>query len=88
MFVRFLFSSVLLSAAASVTFAAPQSEVQQLSGLSLAQLSRVEVTSVTKHPQSLGTAAASVYVITHDEILRGRTYDSRGTAARPESSGQ
>jgi len=70
MFVRFLFSSVLLSAAASVTFAAPQSEVQQLSGLSLAQLSRVEVTSVTKHPQSLGTAAASVYVITHDEILR------------------
>ncbi|MBV8495720.1 MAG: TonB-dependent receptor [Gammaproteobacteria bacterium] len=61
---------MLLFAATSTAFADPESAVKQLSGLSLAQLSHVEVTSVLKRAQTLGTAPASVYVITRDEIVR------------------
>lgn len=41
-----------------------------LSQLSLSQLSNLEVTSVSKTPESLNQAAASIYVITHERILR------------------
>jgi iron complex outermembrane receptor protein len=40
-----------------------------LSRMSLEQLAKVQVTSVSKSSQSLSTAPASIYVITHDEIV-------------------
>ncbi len=42
----------------------------QLSRMSLEELGKVEVTSVSKAPQGLNTAPASIYVITHEEIVR------------------
>ncbi|HEY6124808.1 MAG TPA: TonB-dependent receptor plug domain-containing protein, partial [Steroidobacteraceae bacterium] len=42
----------------------------ELSRMSLEQLSNVEVTSVSKSAQTLSSAAASIYVITREEILR------------------
>jgi len=42
----------------------------ELSRMSLEQLSKVEVTSVSRAAQSLSGAAASIYVITREEILR------------------
>ena len=42
----------------------------ELSRMSLEQLANVEVTSVSKSAQSLSSAAASIYVITREEILR------------------
>jgi len=45
-------------------------QVQELSRLSLEELTKVEVTSVSKAPQLLNTAAAAIYVITREEILR------------------
>jgi iron complex outermembrane receptor protein len=44
--------------------------VRELSRMSLEQLANVEVTSVSKAAQSLSTAPASIYVITHEEIQR------------------
>src|SRR5688572_33450225 len=44
--------------------------ITQLSRMSLEELAKVEVTSVSKAAQSLSSAAASIYVITHDEIVR------------------
>jgi len=45
-------------------------EVQSLVGMSLTQLSNVQVTSVSKVAEPLSTADASIYVISHDDILR------------------
>ena len=42
----------------------------ELSRMSLEQLSKVEVTSVSKSAQPLAKAPASIYVITREEILR------------------
>jgi iron complex outermembrane receptor protein len=44
--------------------------LSQLSRMSLQELARVEVTSVSKAAQSLSSAPASIYVITHEEIER------------------
>lgn len=44
-----------------------QADVQQMS---IEQLANVEITSVSKAPQSLSTAAASAYVISHDDVIR------------------
>ena len=41
-----------------------------LSKLSIEELGNVEVTSVSKRPEAIGQAAAAVYVITHDDIVR------------------
>lgn len=43
---------------------------QDLTGLSLEQLAEIEVTSVSRRPESLSQAAAAVYVITRDDIRR------------------
>ena len=42
----------------------------ELSRMSLEELAKVEVTSVSKSAQSLSSAPASIYVITREEILR------------------
>ncbi|HWA00080.1 MAG TPA: TonB-dependent receptor [Caulobacterales bacterium] len=49
---------------------APPNGVEDLRGLSIEQLSQLQVTSVSKAPQGLNTAAAAVFVITHDDIVR------------------
>jgi iron complex outermembrane receptor protein len=44
--------------------------LRELGDLSLEELSQVEITSVSKHPEPLSQAAAAVYVITGDDIRR------------------
>ena len=44
--------------------------VESLADLSLEALSQVEVTSVSKGAEALNQAPASIYVISHDDILR------------------
>jgi len=44
--------------------------VEELGNLSIEQLGEIQVTSVSKSPQSLSDAPAAVYVITHDDIMR------------------
>lgn len=44
--------------------------VEHLAGMSLEDLSRLQVTSVSKTPEPMQTAPASIYVITRDDILR------------------
>jgi iron complex outermembrane receptor protein len=56
---------MLLSGVARAT-----DSVESLADLSLQQLSNLEVTSVSKSPELLRQAPASIYVITHDEIAR------------------
>jgi len=41
-----------------------------LPSLSIEQLANVEITSVSKTPQVLSSAAAAVYVISHDDVIR------------------
>lgn len=41
-----------------------------LEALSIEQLANVEITSVSKSPQSLSSAAAAIYVINHDDVVR------------------
>src|SRR3954469_9674938 len=43
---------------------------EDVEGLSIEQLANVEITSVSKTPQSLSTAATAVYVISHDDVVR------------------
>ena len=40
------------------------------SGLSLEELADIEITSVSKRPEPLSSAAASIYVITREDIRR------------------
>jgi iron complex outermembrane recepter protein len=71
---------VCLALAAALSFAAGCSPahadaltsgpVEKLSGMSLQQLSNLEVTSVAKAPQALSEAPAAIYVITRDQIVR------------------
>lgn len=46
------------------------SSTEELKKLSVDQLMNVEVTSVSKTAQPLGDAAAAIYVITHEDIVR------------------
>lgn len=52
--------------------------VDQLSRLSIDQLANLQVTSVEKRPEAVSAAAAAIYVITHDDIVRS------GAATLPE----
>jgi iron complex outermembrane recepter protein len=47
-----------------------ETSVAQLGGLSLEDLANIEVSSVSKSLEPLSDAAASIYVITHDDIIR------------------
>ncbi|MBI1182186.1 MAG: TonB-dependent receptor plug domain-containing protein [Alphaproteobacteria bacterium] len=44
--------------------------VESLQQLSIEDLSNLEITSVSKWPQSVARAPAAIYVISHDEIVR------------------
>lgn len=62
-------------------FAGPASSqtLRELSGLSLEELSQVEITSVSKRAEPLSQAPAAVYVITADDIRRS------GATSLPEA---
>jgi iron complex outermembrane receptor protein len=62
-----LLAGWLLAGAAQ---AATANSVEGLGELSLAELSQLEVTSVSKSPEPLQNAPAAIYVITHDDIAR------------------
>ncbi len=61
---------LVLLGAAPPCAADADSSVESLANYSLEQLSQVEVTSVSKTTEPLRAAPASIYVISHDEILR------------------
>ena len=49
---------------------AQELSVADISSLSIEQLADVQITSVSKNAEPLSDAAAAVYVITHDDIMR------------------
>ncbi len=66
-----IIAGVLLFLAAGPAFALDaQDAVERLSRLSLEELGNVEVTSVSKAAQPLQSAAASIFLITRDDIRR------------------
>jgi iron complex outermembrane receptor protein len=68
---------ILLAACAAAAAQSPS--IQELTEFSLEQLARIEVTSVSKKPQPLGEAPASIFVITADDIRRS------GATSLPEA---
>lgn len=68
---RFLELAMVVGLAASPAWGDVLSaSSDDLSGLSLQDLANLQVTSVSKAPESLQRASASVYVITHDDMMR------------------
>lgn len=63
-------ASIAALAASCATAATLQTAAVDLADLTLEQLGQVVVTTVSRRPQAVGTAAASVYVITRDDIRR------------------
>ena len=63
-------AGICAAAPAAAQLVASNDPVNQLSRMSLEELANVEVTSVSKQSQSLSSAPASIYVITHEEIVR------------------
>src|SRR4051812_17571596 len=65
---------VLWLAIASPAFAAgpsdPPDSTQTLKGLSIEELSKIDVTSVSKHAEAISEAAAAISVITAEDIRR------------------
>src|SRR5438105_15366007 len=62
---------VLFSIAVSLALpAGAEQRSGSLADLSLEQLSKIQVTSVSRRRESLANAAASIYVITADDIRR------------------
>jgi iron complex outermembrane receptor protein len=82
-FVRFSVPLVggLLSASLAIAAGADVQSLPQadLSDLSLEQLSNIEVTSVSKRPESIAEAPSSIYVITASDIRRS------GAGSLPEA---
>jgi iron complex outermembrane receptor protein len=68
-FIAAAFAAGALPAAAQLV-ADASDPLTELRRMSLEQLSKVEVTSVSRSAQSLSSAPASIYVITREEILR------------------
>ncbi len=68
-----------LMAAAGTGMAGMQMAAVDLADLSLEQLGNVVVTSVSRRPESVGSAPASVYVVTREDIRRS------GVTSLPEA---
>src|SRR5882762_7327687 len=68
--VRVLASVLLLACGTDFPSAAAEPDASSLADLSLEELSNVEITSVSKRAERLSDAAASVFVITADDIRR------------------
>ena len=69
----------LTIAAAGGAAAGMQTAAADLADLTLEQLGNVVVTSVSRRPQPIGRAAASIYVISHEDIRRS------GVTSLPEA---
>jgi iron complex outermembrane receptor protein len=68
---RTLAGGLAVAAAFNVpSYADDAPNIAELANLSIEQLGDVEITSVSKTAQPLSDAAAAVYVITHDDIMR------------------
>jgi iron complex outermembrane recepter protein len=65
----FAAAGAVIASSRGVLAAMPAS-VDDLANLSIEQLGNVEITSVSKSGEALGDAAAAIYVITHDDIVR------------------
>jgi len=67
-----LTAAIVCAGGAPLSVALPieSDSADDLTRLSLSDLANVEVTSVSKSSQSLQRAAASIFVITHDDIQR------------------
>jgi iron complex outermembrane receptor protein len=63
-------AAVLAAVAVQQISPAQAQSVEQLRNLSIEDLANVEVTSVSKTSERLSDAAAAVYVISHDDIIR------------------
>jgi iron complex outermembrane receptor protein len=73
-----IFSVAALLSSASMAVAAEEVDLKGMLSLSLAELSEIEVTSVSKKAEKETEAAAAIYVITQDDIKRS------GATAIPE----
>lgn len=62
--------AVLLAGSLSAQEDAPQPQPQDLKRLSIEELARVDVTSVSRRPESLSRTPAAVSVITRDDVQR------------------
>ncbi|MBV8635612.1 MAG: hypothetical protein JO002_14055, partial [Burkholderiaceae bacterium] len=71
-FARSVFTFSCLALATNAAFGANGQTVneQDLSALSIEELSNIQVTSVSKHSEKLSDAPASIYVVTNDDIRR------------------
>ncbi len=68
---RTLLAGVALSAYAGMAFANVQAPSDaDLDAFSIEELGQIQITSVSKRPESLGQAASSVFVITNDDMRR------------------
>ena len=76
---RGLFVACAFLLAAPTGAGAQSPSMRDLAELSLEQLARIEVTSVSKKPQPLADAPASIFVITGDDIRRS------GATSLPEA---
>src|SRR4051812_12130719 len=80
LFLRFASRRLISATAAVLSFtllslalpahAAEEEGIDDYLNLSLEQLSNVKITSVSKHSESVRTAAAAVFVLTQDDIRR------------------
>jgi iron complex outermembrane receptor protein len=61
---------MLTSIGSSSAYPAENQIVMELTRMSLAELMNIEITSVSKKPESLSDAAAAVFVITQEDIRR------------------
>lgn len=77
--VRPLKVSLLGSALFAYGINSPSASAQDLTNLGMEELLQVEVTSVSKRPQSLSSAAAAIHVITQEDIRRS------GATSLPEA---
>ncbi len=71
-------AAAVVGALALPASAAHAQSIEDLQHMSLEQLSAVQVSSVTKTAESLSSAPAAIYVISHDDIVRS------GAASVPE----
>ena len=63
-------AAIALAASPAAASAISSVSASDLSGLSIEDLANIDISSVSKADQPLSEAAAAVYVITHEDILR------------------
>ena len=67
---RFIFLATALSSSSAFAVELSDTEAQRLLSMSMAELSNISVTSVSKKAEPENEAAAAIFVITQDDIKR------------------